>query len=299
MANITATAAAAFIPEIWARRALEILQANIVLARLARRHTELEPAFKGKTLHVPIPGTFTAQDKAADTPISPQTPTGGGAVSVTLNKHKAVDFLVEDVAEAQASMSLMDTYLEPAVMALVEAIENDLFAAAVAGAGAAIGTAGSTFTADLLRQARQTLNDARIPLANRYAVLSPKDEMELLSDSALAAYFANADPNAVREGRLGRLYGFDIFMSQLVPVVVGTPPETQNLAFYRDALVIAFAPLPVDMPGIKAATLNDPAGIPIRVMAAYDVAYRGVRVGVDVLYGVAVARPSGIVLIRS
>ena len=34
-------------------------------------------------------------------------------------------------------------------------------------------------------------------------------------------------------------------------------------------------------------------------MAAYDVSHRGVRIGIDVLYGVAVVRPQGIVLVKA
>ena len=59
-----------------------------------------------------------AQDKAADTQISVQTPSGGATASVTLSKHKAVDFNIEDVARAQSSTELMDQYLAPAVIAL-------------------------------------------------------------------------------------------------------------------------------------------------------------------------------------
>ena len=90
MANITRTMAdtAGFIPQAWAQRALDILRTNIVLARLVTKDQSFEPGWRGKTLNIPYPGTFTAQDKAADAQATVQTPTGGATVSVTLNKHK-------------------------------------------------------------------------------------------------------------------------------------------------------------------------------------------------------------------
>ena len=130
MANITRTMAdaAGFIPQMWAKRALSILRSQMVLAQFVRRDYDFEPGWVGKTLNIPYAGTFVAQDKAADTSISVQTPAGGTSVAVSLSKHKAVDFNIEDVARAQSSVELMDQYLAPAVIALGNQVEDDLFA---------------------------------------------------------------------------------------------------------------------------------------------------------------------------
>jgi hypothetical protein len=303
MPDITRTIAdtAGFIPVIWAQRALDVLRENIVLTRLVTRDSAYEPGWMGKTLNIPYPGTFAAQNKAADTPATVQTPTGGATVQVTLSQHKYVDFLVEDYAAAQANSNLLDRYVRPAAIAIGNAVENDLFALYSSLTGGSVGTSGTDLTAATVRQARKLLNDNKAPLQNRALVISDKDEIALLGDSALQTYFAFARAQGVSEGSIGRLYGFDVYMSQLVPVVAGTPNSTKNLAIHQDAMILAVRPFR-DLPagsGVQASTVMDPeTGLAIRVLYQYDIANRGVRVGFDILYGVAVLRPTlGVVVL--
>lgn len=295
MANVTRSIAdtAGFIPQVWANRALDVLRSNIVLARTVTKDTDYEPAFVGKTLNVPYPGTFTAADKAADTAATAQTPSSGTSVAVTLNKHKYVDFIVEDVARAQSSNELLDRYVAPAAQALAEALEDDLFA--LYTNYATLGTSGTSLTAATVLNARKALNDAQAPVNGRSIVMSTKDEVALLGDSTLSNYFAFGQNAAVAEGSIGRLYGFDLFVSQRVPVVAGSPNSTKNLAIVPDAMMLAtrpFMPAPAGS-GVQTSNLVDPAsGLSIRVQYQYSMADRGTRVGFDILYGVAALRPA-------
>ena len=295
MANITSTVAAPFLPEIWAQRALDVLRANIVLARLVARDIDYEPGWVGKQLNIPYPGTFTAQDKAADTAVTLQTPTGAVTKAVTLNKHKHVSFLVEDVARLQTNVNLIDRYVASAAIALAEAIEKDLFAL-YASLSNTVGTAGNNLTSAVLRDALRTLDENKAPTQPRYLVISPKDHVALLNDTALQNYFAFADRNAIANGAIARLYGFDVFMSQLVPVVTGTPDTTYNLAFHPEAFILAMRPM-AEPPGGMAAgaqiatVVDQESGLAIQVVQSYSPQYLGVQVTLHVLYGVAVLRP--------
>ena len=122
-----------FIPSIWAQEALSILRNNIILSKVVAKDSDFgEGAFAtvGQTLNVGYAGTFTAQDKVANTLLSASVPSGGLTTSVTLNKYKVVPFVIENIAQAQANQNLMQRYLEPAVVALAEQVESDLFATA-------------------------------------------------------------------------------------------------------------------------------------------------------------------------
>jgi hypothetical protein len=301
MPTITTSVATHFIPEIWARRALEVMRPYMVLARLVTRDVDYEPGWVGKTLNIPYPGRFTAADKAPDTAAALQTPTGGTTKSVTLNKHKTVDFLIEDVAQAQANVNLLDRYVRPAALALAEAVEKDIWAL-YASLSTAVGTGGTDLSAATIRQALLALNENLVPANPRYLVISPKDQVALLADSTLQTYFAFSNRDAIEQGAIGQLYGFTVFMSQLAPVVAGTPTVTHNLAFHPEAFILAMRPLP-DAPagsGTVSASIVDPdTGIAIRSQISYDPAFRGVRVSLDVLYGVAVLRPEFAVDVRS
>lgn len=297
MADITRTLAdtSGFIPEAWAQRALDVLRANIVLAKRVQRDTSYEPGWKGKQLNIAYPGTFTAQSKTENTPATVQVPAGGATVAVTLTNHKYVDFIVEDYAQAQANSNLLDRFVQPAAIALAEDLETQLFAQYANLTGAAVGTSGTDITAAVVRSARKELNDAKAPMGNRTLVLSDKDEIAILSDSGLAQYFAYQRSEAYAEGAIGRLYGFDVFTSQLVPVVAGTPNSTKCLAIHQDAILLAVRPFR-DIPagaGVQVAQISDAdSGLTLRVVYQYDVNNRGMRVGFDILYGVVALRPS-------
>jgi hypothetical protein len=90
------------------------------------------------------------------------------------------------------------------------------------------------------------------------------------------------------------MFGFDLYMSQLVPVVAGTPNSTKDIAFVPEAIMLAMRPFadPPPNSGVDVAQIQDPeSGIIIRVLHQYDVSNRGIRVGFDILYGAAVLSP--------
>ena len=287
MANITRTMAdsAGFIPQMWAQRALDILRPNMVLAGHCRRDFDFEPGWKGKTLNIPFPGTFTAQDKAGDTQISVQTPANGASVAVTLSKHKAVDFNIEDVARAQASVELMDQYLSPAVIALANQVEDDLFALQANLTGTTVGTLGTDLTDTQIRSARQALNGALAPMADRALVVSTKDEISILGASNLQSFFAYRSGNqAVSDGVIGNLYGLNTHMSQRVPVptalitlgsqasgtftVTYLGQTTSGVAYNASAATLQTAIQALSTVGASNATVAGSAGGPYTVTFA-------------------------------
>lgn len=295
MPNITPNVAAPFLPEIWAQRALDILEANIVMARLVARDVDYEPGWVGKALNIPYPGKFTAQLKSPDTPVTLQTPTGAATKQVVLDKHRHVSFLVEDVTRAQTNVNLIDRYVQAAAIALAEAIEQDLFAL-YAQLTESVGTAGNDLTSATIRAALRKLDENRAPMAPRNLVISPKDHVALLNDSALQNYFAFSQREVIQNGAVGRLYGFDVYMSQLVPQVSGNPTTTYNLAFHPEAFILAMRPL-AEPPGnlsagaAMATVVDRRSGLAIQVVQSYVPQYLGVQVTLHVLYGVAVLRP--------
>ena len=300
MANITRTSAGPFIPQIWANTALEILRNRVVLAKLVTRDSDIAAFQVGDTLNIPYPGAFTANDKAANTAVTLQVPTAT-TTTVTLNKHKEASFLVEDAARATANQDIIARYMEAAIVPIAEQIESDLLGL-YSGFSNSVGTSGTDITAATIRSARKKLNDLKAPVDNRALVVSTKDEIAILGDSTLQSFFAFAQAGSVKEGSIGRLYGFDVYASQLVPVVTGTPNSTKNLAFNPGAIILAMRGLP-DAPagtGAQTSVVQDPvSGLSLRVTMAYNASNLGVQVTVDVLYGVAKLRDEKAVVVLS
>lgn len=300
MADITRTSASPFIPQIWANTALEILRNKIVLAKLVTRDSDIAAFQVGDTLNIPYPGAFTANDKAANTPVTLQVPTATTA-TVTLNKHKEASFLIEDAVRATANQDVMARYMEAAVIPIAEQIESDLMALGTTFT-TSVGTYGTDITAATVRSARKVLNDNKAPVDGRVLIVSDKDEIALLGDSTLQNYFAFAQTQGVAEGSIGRLYGFDVYSSQLVPATGTSPVNTKNIAFHPGAMILAMRGLPEAVAGSGAQTsvVSDPvSGLTLRVTIAYNAANLGHQVTVDVLYGVAKLRDEKGVLVKA
>jgi len=285
--NITVTTAQNFIPEIWAQNAMQVLRNNMVLANLVTRDSDVGAFAQGDTLHIPFPGTFVANDKAPGGNVTTQVPTDAEVV-VVLNKHKEVTFLIEDVPKVQANQDLMNRYLTNAIVPIAEQIETDLFAlyASLTNSVASASMTGAQILAGMLK-----LNQNKVRLQDRNLVISPGSQVKLLSDTNLQSFFAFSEPQAIRNGGIGRAYGFNIFMSQLTPLAT----TYKNLAFTPDAFILAMRSLPESgNPGVDQMVVQDPeSSLQFRQTVSYNPNALGVQVTLDVLYGVNVLRNAG------
>jgi len=274
-----------FIPEIWANEALASLRANHVITRLITKDNDVDATFNhGDILNIAVPGSFSVNDKAVGTAVTLQNPSSS-SINVELTKHKEVSFVVEDpaVAQSQLQQGTVDVHTAEAITAMAEQIESDVLGL-YSGFSSIVGTPGVAASRTSLLTARQTLNEARCPTAGRFFIVGSAGEVDLLGDSNLESYFANSQPDAVREGELGRAYGFDVYMSQLVPASgVGATSIAGNPQFG----LMAMRSLPQNRaPGVRQTVVTDPAsGLAVRVTASYDTDLLGIKVTIDALYG--------------
>ncbi|HET8909136.1 MAG TPA: P22 phage major capsid protein family protein [Ktedonobacterales bacterium] len=235
MANITRSLAdtAGFIPQSWANQALAVLRNQIVLAKNVARDSDFtDVGWKGKTLNIPYPGTFAASDKVTGSVATVATPSGGNSVNITLSKHKTVDYILEDVAfsQAQAGVSMMEAYGSAAGIAIAEAVESDLIATVQGWTLTTLGTIGTNLAAATVQGMQKALDDAKAPQNGRYFFVSTKDRNALLADSNLSNWYAFAQQQAIGQGVVPGIYGFDgTGFSQLLPNASGsgTPSNVQ------------------------------------------------------------------------
>jgi len=276
------TALANFIPEIWANTALEQLRAKIVAARLIAKDTDIATFTVGDVLTVPVPGAFVTNDKAAGTAVTLQNPSAG-KVAVTLDKHKEVTFVVEDVARAQANQDTVKRHVDNAAIAIAEKIETDVLGL-YSGLSTIKGTPGAAASASGLRSVLAALDTAKAPEEGRFVIVGPQARVDLLADSDLKDYFANSKPDAVSKGALGEVYGLNAYMSQLVP---SSGVGATGIAGTPEFGLLAMRALPVtDAPGVSQMAMRDPvSGLVIRQTASYDTDLLGIKITLDVLYG--------------
>lgn len=292
MANITTTEAANNLATIVAAEALGRLRSNSVLANLIARDWDNEVATYGSAVQIPVRGSLSVNDKAANTNYTYQTPSDD-KVTVTLNKHKEVSFVIEDLAKALGRSDYLMGYIDDAVIAIAEQIDGDI-AALYSGLSQSVdatGTAGPLDKADFI-EARRLLSVAKAPMTERYAVLHPTAAAEALA----IAEFTNRDyrtqsdtPPLVNANMvLGNFGGFTVIEDQNIKVATS---KQRNLFFQKNAFALVTRPLPAPMDGTGVVSkVMSENGIGLRVMISYQHPLGGHLVTVDVLYGVAELR---------
>jgi hypothetical protein len=155
MANIGVGELSNSLATIIAAQALGYLKANTVMARLVARDWDNEVATHGQTIKIPYGGSLSVNDKAADTVVTLQTPSDS-VYTVTLNKHKEVSFLIEDIGRALARPDWLAQYMSDGMAVLAEQIDSDLTALYSGFSQTVDATAG--LAEDDFRNARRLLN---------------------------------------------------------------------------------------------------------------------------------------------
>jgi len=182
--------------------------------------------------------------------------------------------------------STLPGYVEDALIVLAEKIESNLASHITEFDNIDAGS-DAIQSVQLVRE-RMALN--KIPkLARKYGYIHPTFVTELLSENAFVDPKIIPNNNALTEGAVGRVGGFDLFEGQLVPGE-GSPSWYQNFFYTRAALVLATRPLqlPGRNFGVESAYVQSDAGVGIRVMRLYDDKAMAMVGQLDVAFGSAV-----------
>ncbi len=237
-AHMTTTTQAVFIPELWSDEVVAAYKSNLVLANLVTRMNH--NGKKGDTIHIPKPTRGAASSKSASTQVTLIAATDT-ELTVSLNKHYEYSRMIEDILDKQAVTSMRSFYTDDAGYALAKQVDTDLWtqtyalqggdgAAAYHGDKAVIGSDGSTLfsssqvgvaIADAgLRTVIQTLDDADVPMEDRFLVVPPVEKKNLtgiarFTEQAFTGEVAGS--NTIRNGLIGDLYGIPVYVSSNAP----------------------------------------------------------------------------------
>lgn len=289
MATWTTTDAGAFIPEIWANAGLDALENNTIMASVANRYWDGEFKGDGDTINVPKPLAFTASVKSGNTAVTVSAPTAA-TVPVVLDKHVYVSIAPEDVVRAMINPARLERITNDALAAIADKIDDDGIAEAANFTGTAQGTQGTAVTVSQIINTMMILRNAKMPLNSFPAfVMGTRTSADLEGLSLFQQASSAGSTSVVEAARVGRKFGFDFVIDQNI---VKTGGGDKNLAFHRDALTLATAPLmlPSGNLGVEA-TAVEKNGIGIRLTQAWDHSNLAVQVTYDVLYGWKAVRP--------
>jgi hypothetical protein len=290
--SIDATDLADFIPEVWAMETVAAYKKNLVMAQLVSLIPHVGK--KGDVIHIPAPTRGSAASKAKNTVVSLLTYTDTTEKSVTINQHYHYARLLEDVAEIQGLPSIRRFFTDDAGYALAKQTDTSLLQLAATWGGgtayskAVIGSDGSTnwsqassgngaAIADAgIRRIVQTFDDEDVPGRDRFLVIPPIEKRKLLGNSRYTEQAFVGDVgmgNSIRNGLVGDIYGFEIYVSTNCETVEANDSTNYKaaVAFQRDSLVLAEQLTP-------------------RVQEQYKLEALGNLMVADALYGVSTIR---------
>lgn len=299
----------AFIRELWTDEIVAAYKANLVMPQLVvvMNHQ----GKKGDTVHIPRPNRGTASAKVAETQVTLQAAQELQS-QYLIDQHFEYSRLIEDIVSLQADDSLRRFYTDDAGYALAKNVDSALHAQGakfagpdasptVAGAAyskAVIGTptAGSLVTWDPsasgsagnaavltdegIRLMIQALDDNDVPSRERYLVIPPVEKKNLLGiDRFTEQSFVGeiGMGNSIRNGRVGDVYGVEVFVSTNCPTVADDGAATDQraaLMFQKESLLMIEQLAP-------------------RTQTQYKQEYLSDLFTADMLYGNGVLRPEG------
>ena len=161
---------------------------------------------------------FAAANKSENTPLVAQELTFS-ADTIDLNKHKAIYASLERIAGIQSMVDVQAEVLVEQAKELALQIDKDIITQLKLVSTAApdhlldyANTPTDTLQQTDILEARKLLNIQKVPLADRFMVISPDQEKAVLLLSDFVRADSYGTPDGLRNGELGRIYGFTVLM---------------------------------------------------------------------------------------
>lgn len=273
-------AVTSFIPELWNARLLYALEKNHVATNLVNRNYEGEIKNAGDTVHINTLGAVSVRTYAQGTDLSYD------ALSTTdqtleIDQQKYFAFSLDDVDKAQAAGDIMDTAMGRAAYSLADVSDAFLLGKIAAGGSSSnyVGSSGSPValtTSNIYSSIvalRTALDKQNVPTQGRTLVVPPEAYALLLQDARFTSVQGIAD-GVITNGLVGRVAGFDIYMSNNVVKTSANTPVYSITAQVADATTYAEQIIKTEA---------------LRPEASFSDAVRGLHV-----YGAKVTRPEEI-----
>lgn len=240
------------IPEIWSGKLLEKFYASTVLAAISNTAYEGEIKNMGDTVHIRTKPTITINDYLADGGIVVERPSSN-IIDLLIDKGKYFATILDDVMEVQADINLMGMWSDDAAQQMKIKIDamvllGLLGQAAAANRGATAGAisanlnlgvtgtpvavsntpgtpAGSVSILDVILRLGQALDEQNIPEEGRWVVIPTWASTRIKQSELRQAYLSGDQTSMLRNGRLGQVDRFTIYVSNLLPKgpVTGPP----------------------------------------------------------------------------
>ena len=267
-----------FIPEIWSGKLIEKFYAATVLGAIANTDYEGEIKNQGDLVKIRQRPTITIANYSTDIDLAIQRPSAA-AQDLLIDQGKYFNLALDDVMEVQSDIDMLSVWAEDAAEQMKIAVDTDILADVtdITGQGANIPTANRGATAgaisgdidlgtaalpqfvaavaagtkdgqlvanseaivDYIVNCGQVLDEQNIPETGRFMVIPAWLAARIKKSDLRDASLAGDGTSILRNGRLGMIDRFTLYLSNLLLPATGTP--TAYPVFFGSTAALTFA----------------------------------------------------------
>lgn len=279
---------------IASQRALDVFLAKITPFNAFSRNYSAEAVAKGSAVQVPLISAITAT-----TFNSTYTESGGtlNTVTVTMSNHRIATVDITDVQMLNTDV-LVENFAPQLGSALAKIIQTDVWGLVLTTnyGNATLTTSSTVYTKTQVRQLRTALAKNNVDTSQCSFVCNEDIMDALLADTNIIQAFQYGGSEAIREGKIPRLLGVNVFPTNIMP--------TNSITLYGfmahpDAIAIAcraFAPVVPDGAYEDFQTVADPSGITLNSRLLYNASTGKRHWSMECLMGYSVGVSKGLVI---
>lgn len=229
-----------FIPEIWSGKLIQNFYDATVLASIANTDYEGEIRRMGDTVNIRTTPEITIRSYVKGQTLTVENP-DKPKIQLTIDKGEYFACIEDDVDKVQSDINLMDTWSKDASERMKIKIDQRVLAAIVADVAADnegdtagritnninLGTTGTPVALtksnilEYIVDLGTVLDEANCPESNRFLVLPAKAVGMIKKSDLKDASIAGDGTSILRNGRVGQIDRFTIYMSHNLPVSSG------------------------------------------------------------------------------
>lgn len=220
-----------FIPTVWSVKILKALEKFHIFGSPATCNREYEGEIrdKGDSVKINSVGDITIKDYTKNSDIDGPDELDDAGQMLNITEGKYFNFAVDDVDKVQSNANVMAEAMNRAGYGLRD--KADIFIAANHIYVPAANLIGDDTTPivltkenlyDYLVDLKVKLTEANVPEEGRFAIVPAWCEGLLLKDDRFVAAGTSTSDNVIRNGKIGRAAGMDIYVSNNTPHTAGT-----------------------------------------------------------------------------
>lgn len=283
-----------FNDSVFVQEALNAFVANLLPIRTFTRDFSGFTTQKGAAIAVPLVSVITATTFA-------QSYTGSGGtvntVTVTVDKHRITTVDLTDVQQLNSSAAVITQFAQQQGRALAKIVLTDIMSIITTGTfgNAVVTTAAANYSKTQIRMFRKALAQANVDMSMLSLVLDTETYDAVLGDSNISQAMQYGGAEAIRDGKIPRALGFDLYESNIIPL---NGVSLTAFACHPDAIAVAMRGFATVVPSGEYQAfeqVTDPAsGISMTYRRYYDGGTGKMYGNFECLFGYAAALTLGL-----